>query len=108
MSVSQRPTSASQHVSVHRSRTVYGEETLSYEDIIIAKYLDELRKPPPYTRAWYCYVYCLFFSFFYLQRWRRFYFHYCSCIYMCVCVCVFEFKKTQTIADGFSPNFLGQ
>ena len=50
MSVSRRPGSASNSGSRRRSKTDCCEDLVSYEDIIIAKYLDELRKPPPHTK----------------------------------------------------------
>ena len=51
--ISGRPTSASRggHGPPSRSKT----DLLSYEDIIIAQYLEELRKPPPHTKNRYCY-----------------------------------------------------
>ena len=48
MSVSRRPVSASHSGYGQRSnsKTSGGPDLLSFEDIIIAKYLEELRKPP--------------------------------------------------------------
>jgi len=48
-----------------RSRTYSGsgcQELLSYEDIIIAQYLEELRKPPPHTKNGYTHTRVLYYS----------------------------------------------
>ena len=55
MSLSGRPASAARNGPrrPYRSKTDCWQEPLSYEDIIIAKYLDELCKPPPHTKIRY-------------------------------------------------------
>jgi len=55
MNISRRPASASRGGSGRPSKTSSGQDLLSYEDIIIAQYLEELRKPPAYTRNRYNY-----------------------------------------------------
>jgi len=62
--VSGKPTSASHSARrlPSRSKTYSGsgsQDLLSYEDIIIAQYLEELRKPPPHTKNGYRYSYSI-------------------------------------------------
>jgi hypothetical protein len=47
MSGGRRSASASRSV---RSKSVCSDDGLNLEDVLVAKYLDELRKPPPPTK----------------------------------------------------------
>jgi len=53
--ISGRPASASRSGNrpLTRSKSGSGQDLLSYEDIIIAQYLEELRKPPANTKNRY-------------------------------------------------------
>ena len=48
-----RPCSAKRPGSAKQARATSQGDVVSYEDLLVAQYLDELRKSPPYTKATY-------------------------------------------------------